>query len=228
MSNINQLKQQSEPDTPVLLFECILPSGDKERWCSHGIYLDGALFEARVLKHDLFDLQLSSDDAMDGISGLSLVLANADSALSQVNTAIGFKGAQLTIYFAFADLPSMRVTTETTILFRGIAGDPDEIQEESITLSFINKLSLQRIPLPEARIQRTCPWNFPTSTEQRQEAKDGGKAGAFSRFARCGYSADVTGGRGTLDVNRNAFKRATSPDLNASSAECSTKMNSNR
>ena len=108
MANINQLKQQLETDTPVLLFQCILPSGDVERWCSHGVYLNGNYFEARVLKHDLFDLQLSSDDAMDGVSQISLILANADSALSEINAAIGFKGAQLTVYFAFADLPICR------------------------------------------------------------------------------------------------------------------------
>ena len=205
MANINQLKQQPETDTPVLLFQCVLPSGDVERWCSHGVYLDGNYFEARILKHDLFDLQLSSDDAMDGVSQISLVLANADSAISELNVAIGFKGAQLTVYFAFADLPSMQVRTETTILFRGIGGDPDEIREDSISLSFINKLNLQRIPLPEVRIQRTCPWNFPTSAAQRREACDGGAGGSFSRFARCGYSADLAEGCGNFDTEDNPF-----------------------
>ncbi len=160
---------------------------------------NGNQYEARILKYDLFDLQLSADDAMEGISQLSLTLANADSALSQINSAIGFKGAQLTVYFAFADLVIGSITTESTVLFRGVAGDPDEITEDSLALSFTNKLVLQRIPLPEVRVQRACPWNFPTSAAQRLEAMDGGRQGKYSRFYRCGYSADVAGGVGNLD-----------------------------
>ncbi len=200
MSTINQVKQRPEADTPLLFFECVLPSGDTERWSTHSIGFNGQIYSARVLKHNLFDLQLSADDAMDGISQLSLTLANADSAISELNSALGLKGSQLSVYFAFADLPSGSITTESTVLFRGIAGDPDLITEDALTLSFSNKLSLQRIPLPEVRIQRTCPWNFPSSVLQRTEAKDGGAAGRFSRFFRCGYSADIPGGVGNLSA----------------------------
>src|SRR5690242_8835032 len=161
MGTINQVKQLAEADTPLLFFECVLPSGDVERWSTHSIVFNGQVYSARVLKHNLFDLQLSSDDAMDGISQVSVTLANADSMLSELNAAIGFKGTQMTVYFAFADLPTLAVTTESTILFRGIAGDPDEITEDSLTLTFTNKLSLQRIPIPDVRIQRSCPWSFP-------------------------------------------------------------------
>ena len=137
---------------------------------------NGQPYSARVLKHNLFDLQLSADDAMDGMSQLSLTLANADSTLSELNAAIGFKGAQLTVYFAFADLQSLTITTESTVLFRGVAGDPDEIAEDSLKLSFTNRLSLQRIPVPEVRIQRSCPWNFPSTAEQglRQRVEEPG------------------------------------------------------
>src|SRR5436309_2538748 len=141
MANIDQTKQRSVTDTPVLLFECVMPSGDVEHWCTHRVVFNGHQYVARVLTHDLFDLQLSADDAMDGISQLSLTLANADSALSELNAAIGFKGAQLTVYFAFADLQALTITTESTVLFRGLAGDPDEIAEDSLKLSFRSRLS---------------------------------------------------------------------------------------
>lgn len=205
MSTINELKQQIVTDTPLLLFECQLPTGDIQRWASHEIFTGGRYFESRVLRHDLFDLQLSADDAIDGVSQLTLVLANADSALSEISAQIGFKGSQLTVFFAFADLASMKTTTEETILFRGIGGDPDEVTEDSLTISFLNKLNLQRIPLPEVRIQRTCSWNFPSSDAQRQEATGNGPKGTFSPFYRCGYSPDVAGGNGTLDPRGNAY-----------------------
>ena len=199
MPTINQAKQQAETDTPLLFFECVLPCGDVERWCTHSAILNAQPYAARVIRHNLFDLQLSADDAMDGISQLSITLANADSALSELNASFGFKGSQLTVYFAFVDLPSRLATTESTVLFRGVAGDPDEITESLLTISFLSKLSLQRIPVPDVRIQRSCPWNFPGSSEQRQEAKDGGANGAFSRFYRCGYSPDVAEGVGSFN-----------------------------
>ncbi|MBV9268303.1 MAG: hypothetical protein JO061_19195 [Acidobacteriaceae bacterium] len=199
MATINEIKQLSIPDTPILFFECELPSGDVELWCTHSIVFNSKQYSARVLKHNLFDLQLSADDAMDGISHLSLTLANADSAMSELNQEIGFKGSQLTVYFAFADLPSGTITTESTILFKGVAGDPDEITEEWLQLTFTNKLSLQRIPVPDVRVQRSCPWSFPATPDQRQEAVNGGEMGRYSRFYRCGYSADQPNGVGNLN-----------------------------
>ena len=179
MSTINQIKQLAEADTPLLFFQCVLPSGDVQYWSTYAIPFAGNNYTARVLKHNLFDLQLCADDAMDGLTRLSLTLANADSELSQINTAIGFKGSQLTAYFAFVDLPGQTVTSESTVLFQGAAGDPDQIGEDFLTLSFTNKLSLQRIPVPDARVQRSCPWTFPTNLAQRQEALNGGGSGKF-------------------------------------------------
>lgn len=198
MPTINEVKQSAEADTPLLFFQCTLPSGETECWSTHAITFNSQTYSARVLKHNAFELQLSGDDAMDGVSQLSITLANADSYLSQIEQQTGFKGTQLTLYFAFADLPSGTITTESTVLFRGIAGDPDEILEDALRLTFTNKLSLQRIPVPDVRISRTCPWSFPATLAQRQEALNGGANGRFSRYYRCGYSADVAGGVGNL------------------------------
>jgi hypothetical protein len=205
MNTINSVKQLAEADTPLLFFECVMPSGDTQYWSTHSISFNENTYSARVLKHNLFDLQLSADDAMDGISQLSLTLANADSALSELNAAVGFKGSQLTVYFAFADLIAQTITTESTVLFRGTAGDPDEITEDSLALTFTNKLSLQRIPVPEVRIQRSCPWNFPATPDQRVEATNGGANGVYSRWYRCGYSADQPSGVGNLSTGGQAF-----------------------
>ncbi len=63
-------------------------------------------------------------------------------------------------------------------------------------LSFTNRLNLQRVYLPDITIQKRCPWTFPATAAQRQEAIAGGSKGQFSPFYRCGYSADQTGGAG--------------------------------
>jgi hypothetical protein len=222
MGTLNQVKQLAEADTPLLFFQCVLPSGDVEYWSTHAITFNGSPYAARVLKHNLFDLQLSADDAMDGMSQLSLTLANADSALSEVNAAIGFKGAQLTVYFAFADLQSLTISTESTVLFRGLAGDPDEVAEDTLKLSFKNRLSLQRIPVPEVRLQRSCPWNFPSTAEQRSEAK-GAELRAVTRdFTAVDIRQMCPGASATLMAGRHSL-RVISRGHNARNAVCLTR-----
>src|SRR5205807_9685515 len=111
----------------------------------------------------------------------------------------GFKGAQLTIRFVFYALKDGQAASETRVLFRGIAGSPDEITSSTLRVTFMNRLSLQRVSLPQVRIQKRCPWGFPQTSEQRLEAVDGGAKGKFSAFYRCGYSAGAAGGCGNLD-----------------------------
>src|SRR5438309_1119463 len=117
MLTINDVKQLAETDTPLLLFRCVFRSGHVETWSTHSIKVDGETYSARLLKHNLFDLQLSADDAMDGVAQVTITLANADSKLSQLEEALGFKGCQVTVLFAFADIATSSVTTESTVVF---------------------------------------------------------------------------------------------------------------
>jgi hypothetical protein len=90
--------------------------------------------------------------------------------------------------------------SESEVVFRGVGNPPDESTESTLRLSFTNRLNLQRIFLPEIRIQKRCPWTFPASAAERLEATGDGARGQFSPFYRCGYSADQTGGVGNLDA----------------------------
>ncbi len=198
---IHVLKEQEQLDTPLVLFECELPTGAIERWSTHRVTVDGKTYEARVLRHNAFELKSGSEDGVDSLSRLSLTLSNVDSRFSQIERNGGWKGARLKARFAFVDLVEEVPVSETVTLFVGIANPPEEINETSIRLSFTNRLSLQRLLLPEVRIQRRCPWMFPATAEQRQVAVDGGPDGKYSFFYRCGYSPDVTGGVGNLDTN---------------------------
>ena len=199
MPTINQLKEQEQAGTPIFLFDCTLVSGDELHWSTHGITVSGNIYDARVLRHNLFDLQASSNDGIDSLSKITLILANADSQLSAVERDTGWKGAQLTIQFVFFDLNAGAPASESTVVFRGYANPPENSLEDSLQLSFTNRLNLQRIYLPEIRIQRRCPWTFPSDAAERQEAVNGGTEGAFSAFYRCGYSPDQTGGVGNLN-----------------------------
>ncbi len=60
-------------------------------------------------------------------------------------------------------------------------------------------MNLQRLVLPEVRVQKRCPWQFPATPAQQTEAVNGGANGQYSLFYRCGYSAGQPGGIGNLN-----------------------------
>jgi len=200
MTSINVLKELEVPGTPLFLFDCTLPTGDVQRWSTHNVTVNGHQYLSRVLKHNLFDLNSSPEAATDGVSIVSITLANADAFLSSIERNIGWKGSTLVVTFLFFDLTNQVVASDSQVVFRGIANPPDQSTESTLRLSFTNTLNLQRVFLPEIRIQKLCPWNFPGTAAQRQEAVSGGTEGTFSPFYRCGYSADQSGGVGNMNA----------------------------
>jgi len=199
MQTISELKELAVTDTPIMVFDCTLSSGAMEHWSTHVVTIGSTTYDARVLQHSAFDIQTASDQGVDGSPKISLVLANADSHFSEVERATGWKGANLTVGFLFYDLRNDVPLTEMTVIFQGICNSPDQIKEATIRLTAINRMNLQRLHLPEVRIQRRCPWIFPATDDQRTEAVDGGVDGKYSLYYRCGYSAGASGGAGSLN-----------------------------
>jgi hypothetical protein len=199
MATIDELKEQQAPPTPLFLFDCVLSSGSTERWSTHAVTFSGNAYNARLLKHNLFQLRAGSNDGLDGSAKITVTLANADSHFSEIERETGFKGSQVTITFLFFDLVAGAAASESRVVFKGTANPPQEITESAFTVTFNNRLSLQRIQLPEVKILRRCPWMFPTDLAQREEALDGGAAGKYSALYKCGYSPDVSGGVGNLN-----------------------------
>src|SRR3984893_3885759 len=194
-----QVKEQSVTDTPLLLFDCQLQDTQVESWSTHAVTIAGTTYLARVLQHNLYEIQTSSDLGVDAIPKISISLANADSHFSELERTTGFKGATLTVRFVFFDLIQGIATTQVLTLFKGIFNPPDEITESTFRITAVNRMNMHRVLLPQVRIQRRCPWEFPSNAGQRQEAVNGGTNGQYSRFYRCGYSPDVPGGAGNLN-----------------------------
>src|SRR5579872_2576189 len=213
MPTIDQFKEQETPPTPLFIFDCVLASGVTVRWSTHAVTVGGNVYPARLLKHNLAALVASSDQGVDGAQKISVTLANADSHLSQIERVTGFRGGRVTIQFLFYDLAADAAVSEARVIFRGIGSAAEEITEAALRVSFTNRLNLQRIVLPEARIERRCPWSFPVTAGQRAEAVNGGAKGKYSALYRCGYSPDQTGGVGNL----NAGAPFTSCDFTRSS-----------
>jgi hypothetical protein len=199
MATIAEIKELAITQTPLVLFDCELSDGSVKRWSTHRVQVLGEIYEARVLGHNLFDMRAGGDEGSDSISRVALTLANADSNLSQIARDPGLKGARLSATFLFYDVQQGTAASEGLILFRGIVNPPDEITEATMRLSVTNRLNLQRLLMPQVRIQRRCPWAFPSDAEQRLEAYEGGLKGKYSLYYRCGYSADIPGGRGSMN-----------------------------
>src|ERR1039457_7265741 len=181
------------------LFDCVLADGGTEHWSTHAVSVGGVAYSARLLGHNVFELQASSGQGIDGVPKISLVLGNADSHCSEIERATGWKGARLTAGLVFYDLRNGVPLTDRSVIFQGICNPPDEILEGTFRITATNRMNLQRLLLPQVRIQRRCPWEFPSGDPQRAEAVDGGASGKYSRYYRCGYSPGVTGGTGTLN-----------------------------
>jgi hypothetical protein len=199
MQAVYDLKELAVSDAPLVVFDCVLADGQQEHWCTHSIVAGGVVYEARVLQHSAFDIQTASDQGVDGSPRLSILLANADSHFSEIEQSTGFKGARLTVGFLFYDLRHQAALTDVMVVFQGICNPPDQIKESTFRLSAGNRMNLQRLSLPPVRIQRRCPWDFPSNMSDRTEAINGGANGKYSRYYRCGYSADVPGGTGNLN-----------------------------
>jgi hypothetical protein len=199
MSTIFDLKEQAVTDTPLLVFDCALADGTVERWSTHAVTVNGNSYAARVVQHTVFEVQAASNQGVDGIPRITLVLANADSHFSEIERGTGWKGAALTVSFLFYDLRNNQPAADPQVIFQGICNPPDEIREGTFRLTASNRMNLQRLLLPQVRIQRRCPWEFPATAANRIEAVEGGANGKYSRYYRCGYSPDQTGGAGTLN-----------------------------
>ncbi len=215
MDTIVNLKEQSDALTPLLLFEAQLANGAVERWSTHAVAVEGNDYDARVVRHNFFDVQAASDSGIDAIPRVGLTLGNADSRFSQLETSVGFKGAVLTIRFTLYDPDAGEPASNVAQVFQGVLNPPDEITEDAIRLSAVNRMNMQRVLLPPVRIQRRCPWRFPQTQAERQEAADGGAEGRHSRFYHCGYSAGEAGGVGNLDGAGQPFT-----DCSFTDADC--------
>jgi len=199
MLTIHEMKEREILETPVLLFDCELRNGQHQYWATHEVTFEGQVYRARLIDHSGFDIKAYSDDGIDTSAKLSIVLANADSHYSQVERAVGFKGSRLSVQFVFFDLVSGVAATEAIAIFRGIGNSPHEISESLLHVSFTNRLTFQRVLLPDVRIQKRCPWLFPATQANRIEAITGGPRASHSPFFRCGYSAGESGGVGNLN-----------------------------
>ena len=133
---------------------------------------------------------------MDGAAQITLTLANADSYFSEIERETGFNGGQVTIQFLFYDLAANAAVSEQRVIFLGTGNSAEEITESAFRVSFTNRLNLQRIVLPDARIQRKCPWSFPSTARTEADGAEWRSQRKYSALYTVRILAGSDGRRG--------------------------------
>jgi hypothetical protein len=210
LTDIASAKDAQQSFQPLLLAVFTLVGGTIFRASTHplntaegGYQYGGNNYVGRIISQDIGAFQGYDITGIDLIPRVSIVLADADKALKTAYEDVyGFGGAQLDLTFLFWDADSSTFSSDSILKFRGVC-DPATSDAETITVSAVNKLNLQRRSLPSVPLQRRCPWVFPTTLAQRQAGADNEDSVFFS----CGYSPDATGGnaRGTYSSGTTAF-----------------------
>jgi hypothetical protein len=205
MVPVHQHKYAEELLTPILLFDCTLVDGKVERWSTHSATWQTIVYVPRVVENSGFSIGLLADDGSDWGNRMTVVLANTDGYITHLHHSENLKGCTLLVCFAFLDPESGQIVSTPEAVFTGIGDAPEELTTTVGKVNFISRFSLQRLALPQTRIQELCPWSFPRNAEERAEAVSGASKGTHSRFYPCGYSADQSGGCGNLDGSGNPF-----------------------
>ena len=78
MANVFELKEQVTPETPLLLVDCEFGDGPVEHWSTHRVQRGEVVYEARVLRHNLFEMETSSEQGVDGILMNTALAAASD------------------------------------------------------------------------------------------------------------------------------------------------------
>lgn len=198
MQELSIIKENSLPGTPLFLFECRINDSLAYRWATHGVIVDGEIYEARVLEHGSIEYRAGTAEEWGGAQRVTLRLANADQALSALTVQQQWKGAEIIVRFVVFDLTGGVAACPTHVVMRGSVNPPDDADCESVRISFLNRMGSLRAHIPSRRIQRRCPWLFPRTLAERQLAVTDSAVSRYVPFYGCGYSAGLPSGVGNL------------------------------
>lgn len=190
MSTIAELKELEQAETPLVLFDITFEDATTRHFSTVACTVGGTDYEERVARHNLFEVQSYSEEGLDRIPRITLVLMNADSQMSQLDNSKGFKGARVVATFLFLVSVGASVSSDTLVPFRGVLNAPESVDAVEMTVSANNQMNLGGVPVPPVRLQHRCLHNFPFDAAERLLAV----GDPNSLFWGCGYSPDQTGG----------------------------------
>jgi hypothetical protein len=211
MATIFDIKELGVTYQPLLLSEFTFLTGPKLRVASHPTTWGGNTYDCRVLNYDMAATAALSERGVDYTPTVTVNLSDPDAQMWLRDNSAGFKGAQLKMTFVFRNIADGTFSDDSIVKFVGICGSP-QVDTTTLTVQATSLMNMQQAQLPSVRIQKRCPWIFPMTATQRQEAADD----ESSPFWLCGYSHDATGG--------NACGNAGFTSCNYSYSDCLVRL----
>ncbi len=202
LTDIASAKDAQQSFQPLLLVQFTFHDGTIYRASTHplntaegGYQYGGSNYVGRIISQDISAVQGYDSTGIDLIPRAAITLADADKAIKTGYEDIyGFAGAAMELVFVFWDADSATFSSDNIMRLRGIC-DPATCDSETLTVSAVNKLNLQRRMLPSVPHQQRCPWINPTTVAQRALADDEdsifyecGETGSLGSAPPCNYT----------------------------------------
>jgi hypothetical protein len=195
LTSIDAAKDAEQTYLPLLLAVVTFADGSALRLSTFpgntaegGAPYGGQDYLARIRSYQLSPVQGFSHGGIDIVPAVTMTLSDPDKFLwinYEQAAGKGFSGARLELTFVFHDVLSGTYSSDSVIKFRGVC-DAAQSDRETLTVTAVNRLNLQRRFLPPATVQRRCPWVNPATTAQRAEASD-----EDSIFYECGETRSL-------------------------------------
>jgi len=187
-------KDQSNPPRPLILVSIVALDGDTVYYSTASdpgatsVTYGGNTYECRLADSNIDAIQAMSQAGFDQIPSFTLTIADPASTIWTTKAGIhGWRGATATLTFVLYDIPTQAYSTDA-IQWQFLCENPTK-KGANISLTATSKVNAQQIKIPSVAISYRCPWQFPTTADQRQDGADN----QDSIYYRCGYSPDATG-----------------------------------
>lgn len=195
VGTITQAKELAQTYQPLLLARFHFLSGPDLRVASHplnvaegGFQYGGFNWLARIQSYDITATQALNENGIDHTPSVQVTMLDATADLWSIEQSVGFKGAELSLTFVFWNVGTNEFSSDSLVKFVGTCGSL-QVTNDTVTVTATSMMNMSQVSVPQPRVQRTCPWIFPLTALQRQEAADD----ESSQFYLCGYSPDASG-----------------------------------
>jgi hypothetical protein len=191
---IKDAKELAQTFQPLLLAKVTFADGAVLRLATHGLRTaDGSFpygghdYLPRILNQDVAALQALSEGGIDVTPSVTLALNDADKFLwTNYEIPKGFAGAEVELTFVQWNVGANDFSSNEITRFLGRIRSAPSRDETTLSMTATSLLDFQKGQLPVIRIQRRCPWVFPSTAAERLEGADN----EDSWFYECGYSPD--------------------------------------
>src|SRR5438445_553790 len=118
---LNNAKELAQGFQPLHMIDFLWPDGSTLSVCTHAVTFNGTAYQARVVAQQIDQVQALSPTGIDIPPNVKITLADADKSMWGIESTKKFRGARMTITFAFYDFATSTFS-DSVIPFVGRCG----------------------------------------------------------------------------------------------------------